>query len=53
VVIAEAVVRIAALSRWCGLDGGGISLGRGGAMERTMRPDLVVDAGEAVQLGPR
>jgi hypothetical protein len=32
-------------------DGGGISMGRGGAMESTMRSDLVVDAGEAVELG--
>ena len=51
VVVADAVVRIVALSSWGGLDGGGIGLGWGGAMERTMRPDLVVDAGEAVQLG--
>jgi hypothetical protein len=51
VIIADAVVGIVALSRWGGLDGGGISMGRGGAMERTMRSDLVVDAGEAVELG--
>ena len=48
VAIADAVVGIVALSSWGGLDGGGLSLGRGGAMERTMRPDLVVDVGEAV-----
>jgi hypothetical protein len=51
VMIADAVVGIVALSRWGGLDGGGISMGPGGAMERTMRSDLVVDAGEAVELG--
>jgi hypothetical protein len=36
VVVADAVVRPAVLSGWGGLDGGGIGLGRGGAMERTM-----------------
>jgi hypothetical protein len=51
VIITDAVVGIVAMSRWGGLDGGGISMGRGGAMERTMRSDLVVDAGEAVELG--
>ena len=51
VVIADPVVRIAALSRWRGLDGSGVGLGWGGAAERTMRPDVVVDVGEGVQLG--
>jgi hypothetical protein len=51
VVVVDAVVRPAVLSGWGGLDGGGIGLGRGGAMERTMGQDLVVDAGEGVQLG--
>jgi hypothetical protein len=51
VVIADAVVRIAALSTWAGFDGGGIGLGGGGATERPVRPDLVGDAGEGIELG--
>jgi hypothetical protein len=51
VVGADPVVRIAALSGWGGLDGGAVGLGRGGVMERTMGPSLVVDVGEGVQLG--
>jgi hypothetical protein len=51
VVVADPIVRIAALSGWGGFDGGAIGLGWGGAMERTMGPDLVVDAGKRVELG--
>jgi hypothetical protein len=51
VVIADAVVRIAALSTWAGFDGGGIGVGGGGATERPVRPDLVGDAGEGIELG--
>ena len=51
VVVADPVVRLAGLAGWGGLDGGSVGLGRGGAMQRRMGPDLVVDAGEGVQLG--
>ena len=51
VVVTDSIVRIAALSRWSGLDGGGIGVGRGVAVQRTVGPDLVVDAGEGVELG--
>ena len=34
VVVANPVVRMGALSRWAGLDGGGIGLGWGGAVQR-------------------
>jgi hypothetical protein len=51
VILADPVVRIAALSGWGGLDGGDIGLGWGGAVERTMGPDLVVDVCEGVELG--
>jgi hypothetical protein len=48
---ADPVVRLAALAGRGGFDGGDIGLGRGGAVERTVGPDLVVDASEGVQLG--
>ena len=48
VVGADSVVRIAALVGRGGFDGGGIGLGGGGALQRTMGPDLVVDVGEGV-----
>jgi hypothetical protein len=51
VVVTDPVVRPAVLSSWGGFDGGGIGLGRGGDVERTVGPGLVVDAGEGVQLG--
>jgi hypothetical protein len=51
VVIADAVVRSVVLGRWGGLDGGGIGVGWGGAVEGRMGSGLVVDAGEGVQLG--
>jgi hypothetical protein len=36
VVVADPVVRPGVLVEWGGFDGGGIGLGRGGAMERAM-----------------
>jgi hypothetical protein len=50
-VIADPVVRIVGLNGWSGVDGGDIGLGWGGALERPVRPDLVVDVGEGVELG--
>jgi hypothetical protein len=40
VIVADAVVRIVGLFGWGGFDGGGVGLGRGGAMEGTMPPFL-------------
>ena len=40
VVVTDPVVPPAVLSGWGGLDGGGIGLGRGGALQRAMGPDL-------------
>jgi hypothetical protein len=50
VVVAGTVVRLAGLTGWRGFDGGAIGLRRGGAVKRAMGPDLVVDAGEGVEL---
>ena len=43
---ADPVVLAWRLDWWGGFDGGGVSVGRGGARECAMRPDLVVDADE-------
>ena len=51
VVVADPVVRIAALSGWGGFDGGGVGLGWGGAVQCPVGSDLVVDVGEGVELG--
>jgi hypothetical protein len=51
VVVAGPGRRLAGSAGWRGFDGGAIGLRRGGAMQRTVRPDLVVDAGEGVELG--
>ena len=48
---ADPVVRIAALAGRGGFDSGDIGLGWGGAVERTVGPNLVADASESVQLG--
>jgi hypothetical protein len=48
---ADPVVRVAVLGGWGSLDGGDIGLGGGGALQRTMGSDLVVDVCEGVQLG--
>jgi hypothetical protein len=50
VVVADPVVRLAGLSGWRGFDGGTVGVGRSGAVERTVGSDLVVDAGEGVEL---
>ena len=41
VVVADPIVRLGGLVERSSLDGGGIGLGRGGAVERTMGPDVV------------
>ena len=51
VVVADSVVRIAAVCGWNGLDGGGVGVGWGGAVQGSVGSDLVVDASEGVELG--
>ena len=51
VVVADPVVRIAALSGWGGFDAGGVGLCWGGAVQCPVGSGLVVDVGEGVELG--